>query len=229
MINPIHIKEPYDIEKSLFGIALNNSIITPNEFFKPHINTSLDIVSGLFYVNWVPVPLAFAFYLLFKDKIYFLRFSYAFVLTNFIGFIIYYLYPAAPPWYVDEYGFELNQNIPASPAGLSRFDDYFGIHLFHSLYSKNANVFAAIPSLHAAYPLLVLYYGIKRKMGWMNVLFLIFLLGIWFAAVYSFHHYIIDLFLGGLCAMAAILVFEMWLLKIPKIKNWFDTLSKRIG
>ena len=223
-VNAVHIREPYDFEKAIFGININHVLLTPNEYFNLHTSTLADLIAGLFYINWVPVPLAFAFFLMVKDKIFFLRFSYAFVLTNFIGFIIYYLYPAAPPWYVSQYGFEFNQHVPASTAGLARFDDYFGISLFHSLYSKNANIFAAIPSLHAAYPFVVLYYGLKRKMGWINILFVIFLLGIWFAAVYSFHHYIIDLLLGALCAFIGIYLLEHVLLKFPKIKNWFNNL-----
>jgi inositol phosphorylceramide synthase catalytic subunit len=226
-VNIVHIRQPYDFEKSLFGISEFGKILTPNEYFKIHNHVAADIISGLFYINWVPVPLLFALYLLIKDKLNFIRFAYAFVLTNFIGFIIYYIYPAAPPWYVDQYGFDFNLATPASTAGLSRFDDYFGISLFHSLYSKNANIFAAIPSLHAAYPVVLLYFGIRRRMGWVNLLFFIFLSGIWFAAVYSGHHYIIDLFIGAGCAILSLFLFE-YAFANPKVNNWFLNLAKRI-
>ena len=227
LVNPVHISQPYDLEKSFFGIRANGETLTPNEYFKSHTHVVLDFLAGLFYINWVPVPLAFAFYLLAKDKIFFLRFSYAFVLTNFIGFTLYYLYPAAPPWYVAEHGFDFNIHTPASTAGLSRFDDLFGITLFHSIYSKNANIFAAIPSLHAAYPVLVFYYGLKRRMGWVNILFFIFLCGIWFAAVYSGHHYIIDLLAGAACAVLSLFIFE-YLFAKPKVNNWFLKLAQKI-
>lgn len=227
MVNPVHIEEPYEIEKSIFGFMHYGTVITPNEFFKIHNNPVADFFAGVFYINWVPVPLAFAFYLLRRDKIYFLRFAYAFVLTNFLGFIVYYLYPAAPPWYVDIYGFDFNLDTPSNPAGLVRFDEMFGITLFQSIYSKNANIFAAIPSLHAAYPVVVLYYGLKRNMGLVNILFLIFLLGIWFTAVYTFHHYIIDLLIGAACALMALFIFE-YLFAKPKINNQFLKLAGRI-
>jgi hypothetical protein len=227
LVNPVHIHQPYDFEKTLFGITVNGTLLTPNEFFKLHTHVALDIIAGLFYINWVPVPLIFALYLLVKDKLNFIRFSYAFVLTNFIGFIIYYFYPAAPPWYVDQYGFDFNLKTPASTAGLARFDDYFGISLFHSLYSKNANIFAAIPSLHAAYPVVLLYFGIKRRMGWMNILFFIFLAGIWFAAVYTGHHYVIDLLIGASCAVLSLFLFELAFAN-PKLNNWFLNLAGKI-
>lgn len=227
LANPVHIREPYDLEKLLFGFNYNGKIITPNEFFQSHTHAVLDIVSGIFYLNWVPVPLAFAFYLLAKDKTFFLRFAYAFVLTNFIGFVIYYLYPAAPPWYIAQHGFEFELNTPSSTAGLARFDAYFGIQLFQSIYSKNANIFAAIPSLHASYPVVVLFYGLKRKMGWINYLFLFFLTGVWFAAVYLNHHYFIDVIIGAACAVLSIFIFENFF-KLPKVNNWFAKLAARI-
>ncbi|MEO5569901.1 MAG: phosphatase PAP2 family protein [Bacteroidia bacterium] len=226
-VNMVHIRQPYDFEKSLFGITVGGNTLTPNEFFKLHTHTFLDIISGIFYINWVPVPLMFAFYLLIKDKINFIRFSYAFVLANFIGFSIYYMYPAAPPWYVDQYGFDFHLNTPASTAGLSRFDDFFGISLFHSLYAKNANIFAAIPSLHAAYPVIVLYFGLRRRMGRVNILFFIFLSGIWFAAVYTGHHYIIDLLIGAACAILSLFLFE-YAFSNPKVNKWFLNLAGRI-
>ncbi|MFI5217908.1 MAG: phosphatase PAP2 family protein [Bacteroidia bacterium] len=228
-VNTVHIKDLYDLEKSCFGIHVNNILITPNEFLKMHQSTAADVIAGLFYINWVPVPLAFAFYLLFKDKIYFLRFSYAFVLTNLIGFIVYYLYPAAPPWYVEKYGFEFYRSAASSSAGFARVDELLGINLFGAIYSKNANIFAAMPSLHAAYPVVVLFYAIKRRMKTAVASgFIIFLLGIWFAAVYSFHHYIIDVLLGATCAIAAISILERVLLTQPGISNWFYRLSKKI-
>jgi membrane-associated phospholipid phosphatase len=227
LVNDVHIKQPYDFEKMLFGINEFGKLLTPNEYFQNHTHAALDIIAGLFYINWVPVPLAFAFYLMIKDKPYFLRFAYAFVLTNFIGFAVYYLYPAAPPWYISQYGFELNLHVPPSMAGLSRFDQYVGVPIFHSIYSKNANIFAAIPSLHSAYPVIVLFYGLKRNMGWVNILFAVFLLGVWFSAVYSGHHYIIDVIIGAACAILSIYIFEYAYAK-PRISNWFLKLAERI-
>src|SRR5882757_4617233 len=104
----------------------------------------------------MPIPLLFAFYLFRKNKIQFLHFSLAFLFVNLIGFVVYYACPAAPPWYVQQYGFDVNFNTPGNTAGLARFDAYFGINLFHNLYAKSSNVFAAMPSLHSAYPVVVL-------------------------------------------------------------------------
>ena len=229
LANPVHIQEPYDIEKALFGIEHNGEILTPNEYVKLYPSTFLSVLSGIFYLCWVPVPLILAIMLFFKKKRRLLvEFSAAFLLTNLVGFVIYYLYPAAPPWYVELYGFEENFQIPGNVAGLAEFDRFFGIKLFDGMYAKSSNVFAAIPSLHSAYPVVLFYYGLKLKNNVLNALFLIILLGIWFAAVYSCHHYIIDVILGAFCAIFAIILFEKLILK-SKIKNWIDRYSDYIS
>ncbi|MCF6243241.1 MAG: phosphatase PAP2 family protein, partial [Bacteroidales bacterium] len=121
-IAPVHIKEPYEFEKKLFGININMQILTPSEYFSINNNKFLDFLSGFFYINWMPVPIGFGIYLYIKDKYLFLKYSLAFLFINLLGFCIYYLYPAAPPWYVDFYGFDL-KIVSGNRAGLVRFDE----------------------------------------------------------------------------------------------------------
>lgn len=220
--NTIHIQDLYLREKSLFGIHDGDTVLTPNEYALKHSQTALDIITGFFYLNWMPVPLFFAGYLFYKDRMQFLHFSLSFLLVNFIGFFIYYLYPAAPPWYVQQYGFEPYFHAGSSTAGLVRFDSYFKINLFGSLYSKSSNVFAAMPSLHSAYPVVVLYYGLN-KLGLINIYFGLVMTGIWFAAIYTSHHYIQDVLAGITCALTGLFLFQKVLLKT----KWFSTFLEK--
>ncbi len=216
--NKIHIEDLYNLEKNIFGIkSQSNLLVTPNEFAEINSNRFLDFLSGLFYINWVPVPLFMAFYLFYRDKKEFLNFSLTFLLINLIGFTVYYIFPAAPPWYVKEYGFNLKFNTSGNAAGLLRFDSLLNINLFKSLYSKSSNVFAAMPSLHSAYPVVTLFYGIKNNLGKVNILLVVFMLGIWFSAVYSGHHYVIDVMTGGVCAIAGIFFYS----NILANRSWF--------
>lgn len=227
-VNPVHVAGPYLLEKAWFGIpGPGGERITLNEYFAGHHSAPLDVLSGLFYLNWVPVPLIFAFWLFRNDKPLFVRFSYGFLFTNLLGFAIYYLYPAAPPWYIEQHGFEVQYGTPGNPAGLSNFDAFFGISLFAGMYQKNANVFAAIPSLHSAYPVLCLLYGWRLHKRWLNLLFAFFVAGIWFAAVYTRHHYVIDVLAGGLTAVAGYLSFA-YLATQTRLKAWLDALLERI-
>jgi hypothetical protein len=132
-----------------------------------------------------------------------------------LGFIIYYIYPAAPPWYIQHFGDVFYAHTPGSDAGLQRFDDMFHVKIFQSLYAQSSNVFAAMPSLHSAYPVIVLYYGLKNKLGKINIIFALIMGGIWFSAVYNSHHYVIDILAGIVCAVVAIISFN-WIVKNVK-------------
>lgn len=224
MVNPIDVADLYNLEKSLFGIMENGVKLIPCEYFALHTSPLADFLAGIFYLGWVPVPVAFALYLYIKkDRSLFLRFSMAFLFVNLLGFTIYYIHPAAPPWYAIMYGFEPILNTPGNMAGLARFDELTGIPLFSSIYGRNANVFAAVPSLHSAYLVVVLYYAIIKKCSIpILTIIVIFLVGIWFTAVYTSHHYVIDVLLGILCAIVGIILFEGVLMKLPFFRHFFD-------
>jgi inositol phosphorylceramide synthase catalytic subunit len=206
--NPVHIAGLYNAEKHIFGINYQGKLLTPNEYWRENGNTFLDIGAGIFYLCWIPVPLAFAAYLFFTNKQQFLYFSLTFVLINFLGFIIYYLYPAAPPWYVQYHGFHFDPATKGNTAGLAKFDTYFHAGIFKSIYAKGSNVFAAMPSLHSSYPVVVLYYGLKNHLRRANIFFAVVMFGIWFTAVYASHHYVLDVLAGILCAITGILLFN---------------------
>ncbi len=228
--NSVHIEDLYGAEKSLFGINATGKIITPNEYWIANQNSFLDVMTGVFYLCWIPVPLAFAAWLFFKDKNLFLQFSLTFVSVNFIGFIIYYVYPAAPPWYIQEHGNTFIANTAGNTAGLVRFDKLLGVTIFQNLYSKGSNVFAAMPSLHSSYPLVVFYYGLKKKMGlFMNIIFATVMVGIWFAAVYTSHHYVLDVLAGIACAILAIVLFQNILMKNPLFNRFLNRFHKIIA
>lgn len=214
LFGTVHIESLYQAEKHLFGIHSNGTVLTPNEYWLHHASPFLDAIAGLFYLCWVPVPLLFAGFLFFRNKEQFFNFSWTFLLINIIGFIGYYCYPAAPPWYVQEHGFAFHASTPGNTAGLARFDHFFGVTIFQSLYAKGSNVFAAMPSLHSSYPLLVLYYGGRNKLGWASILFAVITAGIWFSAVYTSHHYVLDVIAGILCACLGISLF-------PFFSRWY--------
>jgi len=220
--NAVHIADLYGFEKHIFGINLNGKQLTPNEYFRLRDTTFLNIVTGLFYLCWIPVPLSLAAYLFFKNKRQFIYFALTFLFVNLLGFVVYYLYPAAPPWYVEYYGFHFQPLTVGNTGGLSRFDAYFHIHLFQGIYAKGSNVFAAMPSLHSAYPVIVVYYGFKNRLGIANAFFCIVMIGIWFAAVYNSHHYILDVLAGILTATIGISLFNLMFTRVNFLKKFID-------
>lgn len=211
-VNTIDVRGIYEAERHLFGITTAAGTLIPGEWFAQHHCAVADLLAGIFYLCWVPVPIAFSLYLYFTRRYEWVRrFTWAFLLVNILGFIGYYIYPAAPPWYAMNYGFTPVLHTPGNVAGLGRFDALVGAPIFHSIYGKNANVFAAVPSLHAAYLLVTTIYSVKSRQPWYaSVLFAVICVGIWCTAVYTGHHYVIDVLLGILTALVGTALFE-WL------------------
>lgn len=223
-VNPIDVKGLYEAERSLFGIATASGVVTPNEYFAEHNCAFMDFMAGVFYLCWVPVPIIFGIGLYFarQRKIY-LHFALVFLFVNLIGFAGYYIHPAAPPWYVANYGFDAILGTPGNVAGLGRFDSMTGLPIFDFLYSRNSNVFAAVPSLHSAYMVIAFYYSLKAKCpNWLRAVFFVIVVGIWFTAVYSNHHYLIDVILGAGCAVLGIFLFEKCLMKWNKFAKFVE-------
>ncbi len=222
MVNDIDVAGLYNAEISYFGITIDGIKQTLCEYFANHHWSVADFFAGIFYLCWVPVPVLFgvALYIQGRKELA-LRFAIVFLLVNLIGFAGYYIYPAAPPWYAIQYGFEPILGTPGNVAGLGRFDAMVGMDIFAPMYGRNANVFAAVPSLHSAYmPVAFTYALIGGCKKWVITLFSIIMVGIWFTAVYSGHHYVIDVLLGIVCAGAGILLFEQGLMHIPSFRRF---------
>lgn len=224
-VNPVDVEGLYTTEKRLFGITVaEGAVLTPNEYFALHHCSAMDFMSGIFYLCWVPLPIIFGIWLYFKgERRAYLHFAIVFLLVNLIGFAFYYIHPAAPPWYVAMHGMEAIPGTPGEVAGLGRFDEMTGLNIFHLLYSRNANVFAALPSLHSAYTLVALIYAIRFKAPRLWIILLaVVTLGIWLTAVYSSHHYIIDVMCGIICALVGSLLFETAVARIAPLRRALD-------
>jgi hypothetical protein len=228
-VSAVHIADLYNFEKHLFGIDYQGHLLTPNEYWKIHSTTTLDIIAGLFYICWIPVPLGFAAYLFFKDRREFLSFAITFLVVNLLGFVIYYSFPAAPPWYIQAHGFVFHPATPGNTAGLIRFDNYFNVHIFQSIYQKGSNVFAAMPSLHSAYPIIVVYYAFKNRVGFGKYILATVMVGIWLTAIYTSHHYILDVLVGILTAILGINLFNVLFSKVPALTQFLDNYATFIS
>jgi hypothetical protein len=202
----IHVAEPYNIEKSLFGIHEAGTVLTPNEYYQAHTSTILDFFCGLAYLIFVVWYLSAAALLYYAKRYNVLRaFGWCFLLVNVMGFSTYYIYPAAPPWYIVQYGMGVGKMfISATPSAAGRFDLIFGTHFFDALYGNSVDVYGAIPSLHVAYPLLVAWAALVTRRFRIPAIAFYFLMC--FSAVYLQHHYIIDIIIGTLYSIAALLI-----------------------
>ena len=217
---PIHIREPYEFDKRWFGVQTASGVLTPNEWFELHTVPALDLLTGFFYISFVPIFVAIGAYFYFwasrvgtpkmpATRIQELapRYMWAFFWVNFVGYTTYYWYAAAPPWYVALHGFgPAKMDTLANAAGCVRFDAILGTKFFTEWYGRSADVFGAIPSLHVAYPLQAVIFAFK--FGRLRAFSIFFYLVMCFAAVYLNHHYVLDVLLGSLYAIVVTLAVE---------------------
>lgn len=192
----IHVADLYQAELSWFGVGEGASRQVLADWFLSYTHPALDLICGLVYILYIFVPIGFSIFLFFVDEERMLHVGLAFLITNLIGMTIYVLYPAAPPWYVAEYGLgPARMDVLPNAAGAVRFDQLLGIDYFTTFYARSANVFGAMPSLHVGYPMssVIALAGLGKK-WWMPVAVFVGVVG--FAAVYLQHHYVWDVVVG---------------------------------
>lgn len=193
----VHVSDLYYAELGWFSVAAEGGgRQTFAEYFLGHTHPVLDFVFGLAYLTYLLEVVLVAFYLFVRDPPKASLLGWSFLVLNLVGLTTQLLYPAAPPWYVHDYGLgPAVLDAAPSAAGAARFDALLGIGYFEAFYSRNANVFGAMPSLHVAYPSLVMF--VVRPKGWPWLLFgALFVLWVASAAVYLGHHYVLDVVAG---------------------------------
>jgi hypothetical protein len=224
----VHVKDLYDMEKALTGWFLNGNILPFwfQEYKQSHSGSSivvtLDIIAALFYFNHFTMPLLLGWLLYWKqeDRTEYWRYVATLLGTSYAAFLTFVLYPAAPPWYVWNNGGELRFSPPPrgdveiSAAGLLNFDQMTGFSFSQSVYQLfNANPYAAVPSLHAGYSLIIAIFFI-RKYGKKGTISILYPFGMWFSAMWLNHHYLIDLLWGA--AYVVVIYFAVLKLVTPK-------------
>jgi len=232
----IHVKEPYELELYLFGWLFQGQV--PAHYFQDlmaplqasWVKKVLDFVTAQLYFFHLIGPFVTGWLIwgMADDRRMFYRYAYTMTIVNFMALLTFMIYPVAPPWYVWQYGYATPDpvNFHYETAGaLINFDKLIGSNFFESLYNTfNANAFAAVPSLHAAYPLLSVLFLLIKFDKWPNslkIFLVLFVLFTWFAAVYLNHHYIIDLLAGGIYVVIAFYICK-WVLN-PLIFEKFIT------
>ncbi len=143
-----------------------------------------------------------------KDRERFVRHMLAFAIMSFMAILLYLLLPVAPPWWVSLYG--MAKPTQALIAQVKMTEAMDGA-LIQGMIKNAAQWFAAVPSLHGAYPVLLVLLAIRDRSRLIIALMILYGAAMWAATVILNQHYIIDLIAGAIIAIAA------WLLA-PRIK-----------
>jgi len=202
----IHVAEPAAFDRAIFGVRTAAGVLTPAEWWQLHTHPALDVICGVTYLGFLPAFIGVALWFRWRA----MRMSgaegergareaetmtWAFFWLGLISVVTYYLYPAAAPWYAAKYGLgpAVRDALPDA-GGAARVDAMLGLPVFATFYGRNPNVFGAIPSLHAAIPLLAFCFA--WRVGSLRAFTGLYALLMAFAAVYLNHHYVLDLIWG---------------------------------
>jgi hypothetical protein len=174
----------------------------PHRVLSSNPNTVLDFLAAVPYLVHFPLPILFLVYLYFSHRRR--RQIYAFLWcagwVNLLAVLVQFLFPTAPPWFTDTAVFDEKGQFLGSgnnEAGFERLDKLLHMQMFHNIYSASPVKFGAMPSLHVAWPAIIL---VCRP--WISSQFGIFhVVWIAWAAMYSNHHYGVDAMAGILLAL----------------------------
>ncbi len=162
-----------------------------------HVNWYDFVFYGAYMLHFI-LPLGLAVLIWkFRESQYW-RVAGTYLVVSFAGFLTFLLYPAAPPWLAAQNGY-----IPHITRVSSEVFAAMGIHDFPSIYNKlAANPVAAVPSLHAAYAMLLVMFVWKYFGKKWGALACVYPFLIWFGTVYMGEHYAVDELLGIVYAVA---------------------------
>ena len=127
----------------------------------------------------------------------FRRYAALFMGLTFSAFATYALYPAVPPWLASQ-----QNSLRPTAKIIDEMWTHVGFNNASTVFSAAghfANPVAAVPSLHAAYPMLLMLFFWKSARRWRWVL-VVYTMAMALTLVYTGEHYVIDIILGWLYA-----------------------------
>jgi len=196
-----HLLPQVDLDKALFGGSV------PTVWLQAHLWNASQIhwydvaVWGVymthFFVVWI---VAAVIWRVSRER--FRRYALLTIALTIGAFLTYWLYPAQPPWIAAEGG-----HIGAVDRIVPDVWGHLGVGTMQSAYENHdlVNTVAAMPSLHAAYPFMLLLFfwpaGVR-----MRIVLGAYTLAMAFALVYGGEHFVTDILAGWLMAAAVYLL-----------------------
>lgn len=194
------------LEAALFGKPIPTVWLQSHLWHGPHDLRWWDYAVWFIYLTHFLATLIVAAVVWTWAHHHFARFATMVCVLALAGFATYVLYPADPPWLAARQGSigEANRTVkvvwPHIP--IARFDSLFDTG---ERYSNNV---AAMPSLHAAYSLLLVLFLWRLVPRWTRPLLALYPPAMAFALVYGGEHFVVDCIAGWIYAVGTFLVVE---------------------
>jgi hypothetical protein len=202
---PIHWQPPVDADKIL-GLGQVPTIRLQDAVYTAGHLHFWDYAAFSFWFSHFFATLLVAVGIWLYRYEWFHRFAACIVLLASMGLITYVLFPAAPPWLAADHGYidhtyrithAVVNNLPVPKAG--------------ALFQKGTdwgNDVAAVPSLHAAYTMLICLFLWPRVDHRWRPLLAAYPIGMGLSLIYLGEHYLIDILLGWAYAAVAVYVID---------------------
>lgn len=209
----IGLVNPHDVHHDLVGLDQAIFGLQPSVWAERFVGRGATELMSFFYVNFLWIAPSTSLVLLVRGRWReFREATLAVTVCFYLGYLLYILFPAAPPRLVLVY--EYTKSLEGYP------------RLFSSLEAEAFRLLpvdsrAAFPSLHAAVSLvaLVCAWRHERRLFWP---LLPFVLGLWVSTIYLRHHYFVDLLAGWLLAPVALAV-------APRLDRWWAGRQRALG
>ncbi len=196
VLNPrVNYLPQLQFDQIIFGV--NPSVWLQSHIFHPGSLAWYDYTATIFYFLHFALPLAFGYALWLYKRQFFKEFITGISLMSYAAWATYVIFPAAPPWMAAQKGL-LTGLTKIMDQTLGAFPAVADLPTFY--HNMNPNMVAAVPSMHAAYPFLVLLFAVSI-FGKKGLLFIPYVLGVWFSVVYLGEHYVSDILSGVLYAI----------------------------
>lgn len=186
------------LDRALVGSDFTSDIQT---MFNSTVAT---LLSTFFYGLHVFLIMVAIVLFWFKDRVVYRGYTYSMILTSYLALLTFVIFPSAPPWFVGAAKNLLVVGDKMLPSALQSVQAV--------LLSGESDIFAAFPSLHAAYATLfsVFMFKLGRKYGFVS---LPIVGGVYFSIIYLGQHYLVDLLAGIAYALFSVYVVERLALK----------------
>ena len=209
---PIYYTPQIDVDR-VIGLGT-----VPSAWLQAHLyhgrTGPLEIFAVVMYVSHFFAPLLLGFYIWLRRMTdAFKELMFGILATSVLADIVFVLFPTAPPWLAAEHGLvHVHHLLKQSLADL---------HLvgMSSLVgdSHAYNIVAALPSMHAAFPMIGLIVAVRYALPrWIVLLQAAQFLGVCFSIVYLGDHYVVDALAGVLFAFAGATLAHRLLARAPR-------------
>lgn len=213
----VAVEEPFLMERATFGWLASGAVPAhaAHSWLAIHTGLSLTVewVAQVVYFSHLfvaPLVMLTLWSLAASRKGYreaFVEHIRAFTVLNFGAIVIYLLLPVAPPWWVSLNEFTQPTVELVSQANMAAAMDGA---LIQGMIGNASQWFAAVPSLHGAYPVLLLLLSRWIRGRWVRAGIAAYGCAMWAATVVLNQHYIVDLLAGALLAVIAWWAVGLW-------------------